>query len=83
MFVDKNGADFTIEKKLKDSGLPIYVFKEFDTEQIIKEESDSVKEALENTIIGKESQMEQNRDVMTENDEFEEEVKNIRQSSEK
>jgi hypothetical protein len=63
--------------------LPIYVFKEFDTEQIIKEESDSVKEALENTIIGKESQMEQNRDVMTENDEFEEEVKNIRQSSEK
>jgi hypothetical protein len=43
---------------LKDNGLPIYVFEELDTEQIIKEENDSVKEALENTIVGKESQME-------------------------
>jgi hypothetical protein len=31
------------------------VFEESDTEQIIKEESDQVKEALENTVIGKES----------------------------
>lgn len=55
LFIDKNGAEFTNEKKLKDSGLPIYVFEESDTEQIIKEESDQVKEALENTVIGKES----------------------------
>lgn len=56
-FIDKNGAEFTTEKKLKDYGLPIYVFEESDTEQIIKEESDSVKEALESTLIGKESSM--------------------------
>lgn len=37
-----------------------------------------MKEALENTLIGKESSMEQSRDVMTENDDFEEEVKNIK-----
>ena len=45
--VDKDQAQFTLDHHLEMRGLPIYVFEETDMTQIVKEESDAVREAVE------------------------------------
>lgn len=52
--VDEQNRKFETEDKLAKRGLPIYVFEETDQEELIKEESNDVRDAIENTIEGKE-----------------------------
>jgi len=63
--VDKDGAAFTIEPRLRARGLPIFVFEQADMEQLLKEETSEVKEAVAGTAIAAEGQQEESADVMT------------------
>jgi len=63
--VDQRNRKFDIEKKLKSSGLPIYVFEQSDTEQILKEESDEVKQAYASEASEREALQQENTDVQS------------------
>lgn len=76
--VDKDGSPFALDHLLEMRGLPIYVFEETDMAQIVKEESDDVKEAVEQEQVGKEAEREVSGDLNTELSEIEKSAEDIR-----
>lgn len=72
--VDHEQTEFTMEQHLEKRGLPIYVFEETDVAQIIKEEGDDVKQAVEAEAVGREAQSEVSADISTQKSDLEEKV---------
>jgi hypothetical protein len=48
---------------LEKRGLPVYVFEETDVAQVIKEEGDATKQAVEGEAVGREAQREVSADI--------------------
>lgn len=63
--VDKDGTTFAVASRLEARGMPIFVFEQADMEQLIKEETPQVQEAIAGTAIAAEGQQEVSADVMT------------------
>jgi len=72
--VDHEQTEFTMEGHLQKRGLPIYVFEETDVAQILKEEGDAVKQAVEGEAVGREAQSEVSADISTQQSDLEEKV---------
>lgn len=76
--VDQDGTAFSIETRLKNRGLPIYVFEQNDMEQLLKEETDEVKQAVADTVVAEEGQKEESADAVSTKSDLEEKVEEAR-----
>lgn len=63
--VDRDQAAFALDHYLDMRGLPIYVFEETDLAQVLKEEGDAVRAAVEGEAVGAEAEREVSADVST------------------
>lgn len=75
--VDSDGKPFVVDKSFKTRGLPIYVFEQNDIEQLLEEESNEVKQAIEETVVAQEGQRKVNDDLMTEKSDFEKKIEQL------
>jgi len=75
--VDKEGTQFGVEKKLRDRGLPIYVFEQADLEQLLKEETSEIRSAVQGDIQEQEAERQLNEDVSTDLSDLEAQVKSL------
>jgi hypothetical protein len=69
-----------LDHYLEMRGLPIYVFEEADLAQVVKEESDAVREAVEAEAVGAEAEREVSADLSTKESELEAEAQKARAS---
>lgn len=76
--VDRDQAQFGLDKYLAMRGLPIYVFEETDVAQVVKEENDAVAAAVEGEALGTEAQREMSADLSTRESDLEAEVQKVR-----
>ena len=76
--MDSDLKPFIVDKYFKARGLPIYVFEQNDIEQLLEEESNEVKQAIEETVVAQEGQRKENDDLMTEKSDFEKKVEYLK-----